>query len=390
MKVYQTFPSEQREFKDRVTGLPVQQLTSYLGHSVHPYFTDNGWYDNNTKMLFRSDRGNATNIFSVAVETGEIKQLTSFASTSPSFSSPLDINHIKNEVYYTQNGCLYALSLETLQNRPLYIPPLGYYFGGARPTANGKYVIAGLREDLSDRVQANLSAGYIGMRDIWKANPHSQILRIDVETREVKVVWDEEYWVGHINPSPTQGNLITFCHEGPWQLVDHRIWLLDLNTGKVKKIRERENEFELIGHEYWLADGIHIGYQVHERRPESSTSAFGFAHFDGTIVREAPCASLPSPDHIHSVDMDVVVSDAGKSIKAYVFNGTDYDPPKVISMHDGSFDWGGHHPHPRVTDDGKKVVYNSTAAGYCNIYMTDIPKDFTELPLAEDIENFRK
>jgi hypothetical protein len=26
------------------------------------------------------------------------------------------------------------------------------------------------------------------------------------------------------------------------------------------------------------------------------------------------------------------------------------------------------------------VVYNSTAAGYCNIYMTAIPQDFFSLP----------
>jgi Tol biopolymer transport system component len=49
-------------------------------------------------------------------------------------------------------------------------------------------------------------------------------------------------------------------------------------------------------------------------------------------------------------------------------------------MHDGSFDWGGHHPHPRLTADGKNVIYNSTAAGYCNIYIVNLPDDFYSLP----------
>jgi hypothetical protein len=83
------------------------------------------------------------------------------------------------------------------------------------------------------------------------------------------------------------------------------------------------------------------------------------------------------------VDFKFVVSDTGKSIKGYKYNGKSFDGPRIITMHDGSFDWGAHHPHPSVTRDGKNVVYNSTASGYCNIYMTAIPEDFYSLPPLE-------
>lgn len=42
MKAYETYPSEVTEYKDRISGVTVHQLTSYLGHSHHTYFTNNG------------------------------------------------------------------------------------------------------------------------------------------------------------------------------------------------------------------------------------------------------------------------------------------------------------------------------------------------------------
>lgn len=380
MKSYQTFPSERITFKDRVTGATVHQLTNYKGNSVHPYFTDDGWYDNNRRMLFQGDRNNAHNIFSIELESGEISQLTNMPADGPNLASPLFVNRKYNEIYYVYKGCVYALNLVSLDARPLYIIPKGFTFGGARPTADGEYVVGGLTEDTSSRIKANLSAGYIGMREIFEAKPDCRIIRINVTTGAVDEVWQENCWVGHINPSLAKGNLISFCHEGPWQLVDHRIWVLDLDTGKVRKIRERRQNGEMVGHEYWFEDGVHIGYQVHHRG-ENAESFFGFQRYDGEDELEASCgAPMPTPDHIHSLGFDFVVSDSGKTIKGYKYDGKTFDGPRIICMHDGDFFWGAHHPHPAISHDGKNVVFNSTRTGYCNIYMVEVPEDFYSLP----------
>jgi oligogalacturonide lyase len=387
MKPYAVYPPERKTFRDRVSGVTVHQLTGYKGHSEHPYFTDDGWYDKDRKMLFVSDRDNARNLYSIDIAGGEISRLTNMPAGWPDFHSPMQVNQVYNEIYYYYNGCVYDINLDTLETRPLYIIPKGFHFGGGRPTGDGKYVVAGLSEDLSSTIKSNLTAGYVGFEDIFRAKPDCRIVRIDVLNNTVDEVWREKCWVGHVNPSLTRGNLLTFCHEGPWGLVDHRIWMLDLDTGKAVKFRERRLEGEQVGHEYWFADGIHVGYQVHSPKgtspgePEGdSQSFFGFAKYDGTGEVEAPAVRVPGPDHIHSVGFDFVVSDTGKSIKGYKYNGKSFDGPRIITMHDGSFDWGAHHPHPSVTRDGKQVVYNSTAAGYCNIYMTAIPEDFYALP----------
>ena len=390
MKPYSIYPSEKRTYKDRISGATVHQLTNFKGHSVHPYFTDSGWYDNDRRMLFVSDRENVRNIYSIEIESGEISRLTDMQKGTPDLTCPMDVNRKYNEVYYQHNRVVYALSLTTLETRPLYNIPDGFNFGGARPTGDGKYVVAGLSEDMSSRINANLTAGYIGMREIFEAKPDCRIVRINVLDGTVDEVWQENCWVGHVNPSTTLGNIITFCHEGPWNLVDHRIWMLDMDAGKAVKIRERRKESEMIGHEYWFEDGLHVGYQVHHREAGREESFFGFQKYDGTGEIEASCgAPMPTPDHVHSIGFDYVVSDSGKSIKGYKYNGKTFDGPRVICMHDGDFFWGAHHPHPRMTSDQKHVIYNSTCSGYNNIYMVEIPEDFYSLPEV-DLDSLRR
>lgn len=384
MKTLAEYPSERSSYQDRVSGLTVWRLTSYLGHSRHPYFTDDGWFDDDRRMLFTSDRNNVRNLFSIEMESGLIHRLTEMSGQGTGVAFTMDVNRVRQETYYSMGDTVYALSLRDLSTRPIYSVPEGYRFGGARPTADGQYVVGGLGEDLSARIHSNLSAGYVGMREIFEAKPDSRIIRINLDTNEVEEVWQEKTWVGHVNPSPTQANLLTFCHEGPWQLVDHRIWLLDMDTGVAGRLRERRVKDEMIGHEYWFQDGLHIGYQVHQPQADGTRDTLlGFVHYDGSGEIEAPCIALPSPDHIHSNGFDLVVSDAGRHIKAYQYDGERFDGPRILCMHDGSFDWGAHHPHPRLTRDGRYAIFNSTSSGYCDIYMVEVPESINVLPLAE-------
>ena len=290
------------------------------------------------------------------------------------------MNQKRSEIYFTKADRVYSLNLETLEQRHLYSAPQGFHIHGGLTGADGKYTYAVLGEDLSDRVYANLSASYVGMRDIFNAKPDSRILRIDVETGKAEELWQEYCWIGHVNPSPTKANLLTFCHEGPWDMVNHRIWVMDTETCRPYAIRPRKLEKEKVGHEYWFANGEQIGYQVHT--PDCH-SFFGFVKYDGTGEMEAPCVPFPSPDHIHSNDFRLIVSDSGKAIKLYRYNGVDFDSAKVLCMHDGSFFYGSHHPHPRFTADGKQILFNSNVSGYCNLYLVDVPEDVTALPAVE-------
>ena len=130
--------------------------------------------------------------------------------------------------------------------------------GSANATADGEHICVGHHQDLSDQFLVDLGHGYVGFREYWEAHPHSMIVKVPIDGGETEVVFEEHYWVGHINASPKLPNIITFCHEGPWNLVENRLWGLDIDTGETWKIRPSAPG-EAFGHEYWMSDGEHIG-----------------------------------------------------------------------------------------------------------------------------------
>ncbi|MFN2270383.1 MAG: oligogalacturonate lyase family protein, partial [Anaerolineae bacterium] len=121
-------------YQDPVSGATVHQLTNYKGHSNHFYFTYPCWYDAGRKIVFYSDRENATNLFGVDLESGDIVQLTDFDPTQGEIGS-LSKNPAREEIYFYHGDTLTALDLASLDTRPLYTRPAGRVGGGANATA---------------------------------------------------------------------------------------------------------------------------------------------------------------------------------------------------------------------------------------------------------------
>lgn len=388
MKPYRVYEPEWFTFTDHVSGVKVRQLTNYKAHSVHPYFTNNAWYDNGSKFIFQSDRGNCTNLYSFDLESGEMSQLTDFSDPNRGEGRlTMHVNKERKETYFWQKGCLYGLSLEDLSVHPIFIAPKGKFnVGGGITGGGGKYIYISFTEDLSDKIFTNLSASYIGFEETFRAKPHCMIYQIDLDTGAGRVVWEENNWVGHVNPSPVLPNILTFCHEGPWDLVDNRMWVLDVETGKVNQLRPREAEGEMIGHEYWLQDGIHVGYQVHKPLGQPVRTTYtGFIKYDGTGNVEALNGPMCSPDHVHSLGTDMIVTDAGKAVKLIRREGDTFDRPRVLAMHNSSFYHQNSHPHPSFTPDGQHVIYATDVSGYINIYYADMP-DYDSLPYLDEVK----
>ncbi len=172
-------------------------------------------------------------------------------------------------------------------------------------------------------------------------------------------------------------NLLTFCHEGPWDRVDCRIWGLEPTTGKTWKIRPT-SEGERVGHEYWYADGIRIGYhggRVGER------PILGRTRYDDTDRFEADFPGQTG--HIFSHDENVIVGDGDGVIRTWKWENTRYVGPRVLCRHDSSMHIQQAHPHPRISPDGKNVVFTSDLEGYCNVYMAPLA-EFESLPPVEE------
>jgi oligogalacturonide lyase len=379
MNAGREWPPEWRESKDPETGVRVRQLTDYKGHSHHVYFTNNGWYDGGRKLLFGSDRDNRTNLFSIDLDSGAIRQLTDLDPVPKPFETGFlatTVHPRRPEVCFWYGRDLTVLDLDSLELRSLWTTPEGFVRSMINYTADGRAVCGAIFEDLSPRLRIDYVRGYVGFAETHEAHPTSRVFRAAADGSGAETVWEEGYWIGHVNTSPTHPNLLTFCHEGPWDRVDNRIWGLDLTDSTPWKIRPREGD-EHPGHEYWYADGERIGY--HGRRADGSRF-FGRIRYDNTDRVEG--RSLGDTGHTHSNDHTLIVGDGGRDspgVKLWKWNGADYDGPRLLCTHRSSFHVQIVHVHPRFNADASRVLFTSDRSGYGNLYLADLPP-FEELP----------
>ncbi|MDB5084982.1 MAG: Oligogalacturonide lyase, partial [Bacilli bacterium] len=277
------------------------------------------------------------------------------------------------------------------QEEVLYQLPSGYRFGNLSSTADGKTLCFGLIEDLSSLIKTNLKVGYAGFEETEAHRPHSQICTLSLINGQSQVIHEERRWIGHINTSPTQAHLLSFCHEGPWEKVDHRIWVMDMNAGSIWKVRS-DAPGQYAGHEYWHADGVHIGYHGFTETLEREDGKFiGSIRYDNSEREEYefPYQNM----HIHSNDFNVIVGD-GQQASAYhgeryqdcifVWKKTEnaMEGPHILCKHRGSFHIQNIHVHPRFSTDGTQVLFTSDRTGYGNVYLADVP-EVDSLPLLQ-------
>ncbi|MBI5032186.1 MAG: PD40 domain-containing protein [Chloroflexi bacterium] len=382
MNAGRTWKSELIDTYDPVTGARVRQLTDYFGHSNHFYFTYPCWYDNGRKLVIASDRENRTNFFGVDLTNGEMTQLTDLDPAEGNIGAQsMTKNPRREEIYFYQGKTVFALDLKTLVRRPLFTIPPGYNPQSANATADGNYLVTGYTQDLSDRFQVDLGHGYVGFREIWEAHPHCVIIRIALDTGAVENIFEDHCWLGHLNTSTTLPHIMTFCHEGPWDKVDNRIWGLNLQTRETWKIRATAPG-ERVGHEYWMDDGEHIGYHGYI----ANGTIYGSIRYDNTDQVEAPFEFHSW--HFHSFRLDHVVGD-GDAQNPYLLlwrmKDGKFEGPKALVWHRASFHTQRQHVHPCFSADGKQIVYTADPQGYGQVFIVDIP-DWDALPDRNSLE----
>jgi oligogalacturonide lyase len=132
---------------------------------------------------------------------------------------------------------------------------------------------------------------------------------------------------------------------------------------------------EHVGHEYWHRDGIHIGY--HGWTPQGCV--LGRVRCDDTERSEI--AFPGETGHIFSHDASLIVGDGGGVIRLWKREGDTYTKPRLLCRHDSAMRIQQTHPHPRISPDGRYVVFSSHRSGYGNVYRVPLAS-FDSLPLA--------
>lgn len=381
------WPAEVETNDDPTTGATVRRLTTASDSSDrHLYFTEPSFYNDGDRLLMRSTRDGSHDLYSIAVESGMITQLTDL---------PHDIEGTtrfpnRDVALFWCGRELVSLDIETLEIKTHYTRPEGYSGSLLAGTADGNRAVAVISEELAvdDERDPENRGAWIAAR--MEERPHSQVISVPLDAdsdADPTVHVDTERWLTHANTSPTRPELITYCEEGPWEDVD-RIWGLNLETDETWQIRPTTSN-EAVGHEYWFADGEYIGYHGWEGSRDDPDPFFGQVRYDNTDRHEWPAPVTYT--HFHSTTRDLVVSDGSHQGIPYLLlwewndDTSSYDGPLALATHD----WAGDddvHPHSRISPDGSQVAFDSSHGGTeSDVYLVEIPDDRSQLPTLKDL-----
>lgn len=265
-----------REWIDPETHHRVVRLSTEPG-SASLYFHQNAYTAEGDKLIITTPGGLAA----INLKTRQIEPVVEGRV------NVIVVGRKSRQVYYTKEGAIYATHLDTRATRE--IAKLPYRGGLSSLNADETLLLGAYTEgDGPGRGQSQMPPNGAAAQRPQPVGPDGKPLTfaeqkevmlnhrveqripmvmytVNTRTGEAKTVHRSTNWLGHLQFSPTDPNLIMFCHEGPWHKVD-RIWTIRTDGTQLTKIHTRTMNMEIAGHEFFSADGQTIWYDLQTPR----------------------------------------------------------------------------------------------------------------------------
>ena len=382
------YPSEKRTYTDEKSGAQITQLTNQ-GINYHFYFTENSFdLDGKTKNFLSNREHEGTeicNLFKMDLDSGEMVQLT---------DDPLgvEVGRITKTpdgeyVAYVTGSQLRLYNTKTGENKLLYEEKNHMLLQNLSFSSDKQWIGFNRNEDVDALPDGG--PNYAGFKEKMFATKDGRISVIRLDGSEFHDVFRDTHWLSHFQFSPDNPDIAMFCHEGPWNYVQQRIWMINMNTGDIWPCF-RQTEDDCVGHEFWAQNGDVIfdnrrgGHDGTISNSKSQVYAsehvsteipyFGFAHKDGKVYRKI---NMPfyCNHYFANGDLSMFVGDAVDDILLIqpVENGT--AKMKVLAHHNTTWHYQRSHCHPTFSWDGKKLLYAAdTDEWHDNLFLVDVPE----------------
>lgn len=218
-------------------------------------------------------------------------------------------------------------------------------------------------------------------RAFYFTQPECRLINIDLRTGEQQVILQEKRWLGHPIYRPFDDSTVAFCHEGPRDAIDARMWLINPDGSNLRKVRQHAAG-ESFTHEFWVPDGSALYYVAHkEKDPQRYLcSADPLTLENRQLMAIPPCSHLMS-NH----DGSLIVGDGAPHNTGdislndpfiWVFD-INAGTQKAICQHNTSWkvldgDRQVTHPHPSFSPDNQWVLYTSDEEGMPALYLARV------------------
>jgi len=369
---------------DSDTGATVTRLTPLDVTCHRNYFYQKCFTNDGNRLLFAGEFGpeNHWNYHLLDLESQVATQLTDQAkeNTFGGFLTPDD----KSLYFVRAERNLIKLDLSTLKEEVVYTVPQGWVGYGTWVSNSSCTKMVGIEIHADDWFPLS---DWKKFHEMYHAKPRCRMIRIDLATGQREVILEKDGWLGHPQYRPFDDNTVAYCHEGPHDLVDARMWFIN-EDGTNMRCGKVHEEGESCTHEFWVPDGslmVYVSYLKgeteryiwsldpitlkNERLIHMPACSHLMSNFDGSLIVGDGCGSPAdvADSSSHAIQTDPYL---------YLFNMKDKSF-RTIARHDSSWEVYKKsrqvtHPHPSFTPDESKVLYSCDAEGEPALYLASV------------------
>jgi oligogalacturonide lyase len=375
--------------------MPESWIDETTGHKVvrlvqRPGTTNGSFYFNNYCFIPQGSKGDlmvfygsvadkamGNQLFTVNLKTLETKQLTNHPKISGEMVCPKT-----NEAFYQSGDSIWAVSAITGKNRFIYAFDPAFKGRVGTVNADGTYLACvKATTDQEREIYAKYPEKHDYFNRIYDAHIEHVLYSLNIKTGQLKEIHRENEWTNHLLFSPVDPDILSYCHEGPWEKND-RIWNINIKTGQNTLMHKRTMVNEIAGHEFFGIGGQHEWFDL--QKPKGQT--FFLAAFDMKTGKEDKSYQMDRNEwSIHfnvSKDEKTFAGDGGNPgqvAKApdgewiYLFkpNGDRLKSEKLVNMKHHEYKL---EPNVHFSPDEKWIIFRANFEGTEQVYAVEIAK----------------
>ncbi len=369
------------EWIDKDTHHKVIRLVRLDGSNGSFYFHNNPFLpqvkSEGDQMVFYNTSNGKKQVYTVNLKTLKTTQLTSQPS---GMMGGEIVGAKKRDVYYQVRDTVFATNADTKQTRMVFVFPADYK--GSITTLNAdETMLAGAKStDEQKEILRKYPDKSQYFNRIYEARLLNELFVINIKTGEIKTIHKENTWLGHVQFSPTEPDLLMFCHEGPWQLVD-RMWTINIKTGEVKCLHKRTMDMEIAGHEFFNPNGKQVLFDW--QLPKGKTFYLGMVDLATGEKKKYQMDRNEWSIHFNiSNDQRLFAGDGGDSGQVarakdgrwiYLFHpaGDSLSAERLVNM---KYQYYKLEPNVHFSPDGKWIIFRANFEGTEQVYAVEIAK----------------
>jgi oligogalacturonide lyase len=375
--------------------MPAEWIDKDTGHKVvrlsrRPETNNASFYFNNYCFVPQGSKGDlmvyygsvankemGNQLFTVNLKTLETKQLTNHKAIAGEMVCPKT-----NDAYYQSGDSVFAVNAITGKNRFIYAFDPAFKGRVGTVNADGTYLACvKATGELEREIHEKYPEKSQYFNRIYDAHIEHTLYKLNIKTGELTEIHRENEWTNHLLFSPVDPDILSYCHEGPWEKND-RIWNINIKTLQNTLMHKRTMVNEIAGHEFFGIGGQHEWFDL--QKPKGKT--FFLAAFDMKTGKEDRIYEMERNEwSIHfNVTKDEKTfcgdgGDPGQVAKApdaewlYLFkpNGDRLKSEKLVNMKHHNYKL---EPNVHFSPDEKWIIFRANFEGAQQTYAVEIAK----------------